>query len=70
MSHFTKCALKLTNLAAIKKALADMQLKFAALLRNYIDEQVPHIESIRRSLEASRRGLEISTITGWPDARS
>lgn len=28
MSHFTKCALKLTNLAAIKKALADMQLKF------------------------------------------
>jgi len=29
MSHFTKCALKMTNLAAIKKALADMQLKFA-----------------------------------------
>ena len=28
MSHFTKCALKMTNLAAIKKALADMQLKF------------------------------------------
>jgi hypothetical protein len=27
MSHFTKCALKLTNLAAIKKALADMQMK-------------------------------------------
>ena len=27
MSHFTKCALKMTNLAAIKKALADMQLK-------------------------------------------
>jgi len=26
MSHFTKCALKLTNLAAIKKALADMKL--------------------------------------------
>ena len=26
MSHFTKCALKLTNLAAIKKALADMQV--------------------------------------------
>ena len=29
MSHFTKCALKLTNLAAIKKALADMQLNAA-----------------------------------------
>ena len=28
MSHFTKCALKMTNLAAIKKALADMQLQF------------------------------------------
>ena len=28
MSHFTKCALKMTNLAALKKALADMQLKF------------------------------------------
>ena len=28
MSHFTKCALKMTNLAAIKKALADMQLSF------------------------------------------
>ena len=28
MSHFTKCALKMTNLAAIKKALADMQLTF------------------------------------------
>ncbi|HSD90010.1 MAG TPA: DUF1257 domain-containing protein, partial [Kofleriaceae bacterium] len=27
MSHFTKCALKMTNLAAIKKALADMQMK-------------------------------------------
>jgi hypothetical protein len=26
MSHFTKCALKMTNLAAIKKALADMEL--------------------------------------------
>ncbi len=30
MSHFTKCALKMTNLAAIKKALEDMQLKFTA----------------------------------------
>jgi len=28
MSHFTKCALKMTNLAAIKKALADLQYKF------------------------------------------
>ena len=28
MSHFTKCALKMTNLAAIKKALADLQMKF------------------------------------------
>ncbi|CAN5335749.1 DUF1257 domain-containing protein [soil metagenome] len=28
MSHFTKCALKMTNLNAIKKALEDMQLKF------------------------------------------
>src|SRR5690349_6480309 len=28
MSHFTKCALKLTNLSAIKLALADMQLRF------------------------------------------
>ena len=29
MSHFTKCALKMTNLAAIKKALADMKLEYA-----------------------------------------
>ena len=29
MSHFTKCALKMTNLAAIKKALADMKLQFS-----------------------------------------
>ena len=28
MSHFTKCALKMTNLAAIKKALADMKHEF------------------------------------------
>lgn len=28
MSHFTKCALKMTNLAAIKKALADLQHTF------------------------------------------
>jgi len=28
MSHFTKCALKMTNLAAIKKALADLNHKF------------------------------------------
>lgn len=42
MSHFTKCALKMTNLAAIKKALADMKLQFTeeeqnqgALVRGY-----------------------------------
>lgn len=29
MSHFTKCDLKLTNLEAIKRALADMELTFA-----------------------------------------
>jgi len=29
MSHFTKCELKLTNLAAIKKALADMEVQYA-----------------------------------------
>lgn len=34
MSHFTKCALKMTNLAAIKKALADMQLKFTEAEEN------------------------------------
>jgi Protein of unknown function (DUF1257) len=28
MSHFTKCELKMTNLAALRAALADMQLKF------------------------------------------
>ena len=28
MSHFTKCALKLTNLGAIKKALADMHASY------------------------------------------
>jgi len=28
MSHFTKCALKMTNLAAIKKALADMKHEY------------------------------------------
>lgn len=30
MSHFTKCELKMTNLAAIKAALADLQMKFEA----------------------------------------
>lgn len=34
MSHFTKCALKMTNLAAIKKALADLQLKFTEANEN------------------------------------
>jgi hypothetical protein len=29
MSHFTKCDLKLTNLEAIKRALADMELAYA-----------------------------------------
>ncbi|HEY1546203.1 MAG TPA: DUF1257 domain-containing protein, partial [Kofleriaceae bacterium] len=28
MSHFTKCAMKMTNLAALKKALEAMELKF------------------------------------------
>ena len=28
MSHFTKCALKMTNLAAIKKALSDMKHEY------------------------------------------
>ncbi len=28
MSHFTKCELKVTNLAALKKALADLNLEF------------------------------------------
>lgn len=34
MSHFTKCALKMTNLAAIKKALADMKLNFTEQEQN------------------------------------
>jgi hypothetical protein len=34
MSHFTKCALKMTNLAAIKKALADMQLQYTEAEEN------------------------------------
>ncbi len=34
MSHFTKCDLKLTNLAAIKKALADMAVEFAEAEEN------------------------------------
>jgi hypothetical protein len=29
MSHFTKCELKMTNLAAIKKALADLELQYS-----------------------------------------
>jgi hypothetical protein len=28
MSHFTKCEMKMTNLAALKKALADLDLQF------------------------------------------
>jgi hypothetical protein len=38
--------------------LEDVELKFAALLRNYIDQQMPHIEEIRRNLDESRKGLE------------
>lgn len=34
MSHFTKCALKMTNLAAIKKALADLKLNFTEQEQN------------------------------------
>lgn len=30
MSHFTKCELKMTNLAALKKALADLGLNYKA----------------------------------------
>ncbi len=34
MSHFTKCELKMTNLAAIKAALADLTLEFQAAEEN------------------------------------
>jgi len=30
MSHFTKCEMKMTNLAALKKALEDLKLSFQA----------------------------------------
>ena len=46
------------RLAHAHEALEVQKNKFAAMMRNYIDDQVPHIEEIRRSLEASRRGLE------------
>lgn len=36
MSHFTKCELKMTNLAAIKAALADLQMKFEAAEENQL----------------------------------
>ena len=34
MSHFTKCELKLTNLVALRAALADLQLKFTEDMQN------------------------------------
>ena len=53
MSHFTKCALKMTNLAAIKKALADLQLKFTeaeqgqtAVVRGYRGDKLQAAISI------------------------
>jgi hypothetical protein len=49
------------RLAYAHADLADLELKFAALLKRYVDDQVPHIEAIRRSLEASRRGLAART---------
>jgi hypothetical protein len=53
MSHFTKCALKMTNLAAIKKALADLQHQFTeaeegqhVTVRGYRGEPRPRSRSI------------------------
>lgn len=53
MSHFTKCALKMTNLAAIKKALEDMQLKFteaeqgqSVTVRGYRGDKLQGVMSI------------------------
>ena len=34
MSHFTKCDLKMTNVEALKKALAEMDLKFVEAEQN------------------------------------
>jgi hypothetical protein len=54
------------RLAYAHEALEQTGLKFATFLRNYIDNQVPHIEEIRRGLEASRRGLEAQRKPGAP----
>jgi hypothetical protein len=36
MSHFTKCELKITNLAALKAALEDLKMKFEAAEENQL----------------------------------
>ena len=53
MSHFTKCALKMTNLQAIKKALEDMKLnvKYAeqgqsVMVRGYRGDKIQAAMSI------------------------
>lgn len=46
------------RLAYAHAALEEIELKFAALLRNYIEQQLPRLDEIRHDLEASRRGLE------------
>src|SRR5262249_35481016 len=46
------------RLAYAHAALAEIELKFAARLRDYIDQQVPKLDEVRHDLEASRRGLQ------------
>ena len=53
MSHFTKCALKMTNLQAIKKALEDMQVNVkyaeqgqAVMVRGYRGDKIEAKASI------------------------
>jgi hypothetical protein len=46
------------RLAYAHEALHTLQLKFASGLKNYIDNEAPQIEGIRRGLAEARTGLE------------
>ncbi|MBK9030053.1 MAG: DUF1257 domain-containing protein [Myxococcales bacterium] len=77
MSHFTKCELKMTNLAAIKAALADLKLNFteaeqgqAVVVRGYRGDTLKAAMSIDMGrydigVVASEQGTYDITADWW-----
>ena len=76
MSHFTKCALKMTNLAAIKKALADLQHQFteaeegqSVTVRGYRGDTLKAAISVNMVVRVDEAAATSSPATAPPRAR-